>query len=249
MTTKQDHSVLTQLLQELSWEGRNIKAYREGGRGFENVLTAEALQAIDFLPRLQFLGNILRGAHAGDTGRTILADEAEHCEIELLPGNFYLRPGRKSHSEGVAVQPDGIIKSPSVLCVIEAKRIKSNHFSADQLAREYFLVTRDCGNRRPLLLLILSKPPPCSWQAMAAMALLTPFGYALPKCTIKPTSIHRPWSNLSAGIKENFAWITWGEMADIVKEQTKTFENQPGSIEKCVTRLSAAFLDAVRRHG
>ena len=44
-------SVLGRLLEELSWAGNTIRNYREGGRGYENVLTAEALQGLDFLPR------------------------------------------------------------------------------------------------------------------------------------------------------------------------------------------------------
>ena len=40
------------LLQEISWE-RAI-SYRAGGKGRENVLTAEVLMALDFLPRTHF---------------------------------------------------------------------------------------------------------------------------------------------------------------------------------------------------
>ncbi|MBD2648195.1 hypothetical protein H6G92_18560, partial [Nostoc foliaceum FACHB-393] len=43
--------VIGRLLQELSWVGSTIKEYRDGGRGFENVLTAEVFLALDFLPR------------------------------------------------------------------------------------------------------------------------------------------------------------------------------------------------------
>lgn len=44
-------STLGRLLQELSWVGSNIRAYRNGGLGFENVLTAEVLTVLDYLPR------------------------------------------------------------------------------------------------------------------------------------------------------------------------------------------------------
>lgn len=41
-------SVVGRLLAEISWE--RATAYREGGRGRENVLVAEVLMALDFLP-------------------------------------------------------------------------------------------------------------------------------------------------------------------------------------------------------
>ena len=49
-------SVLGRLLMELSWVGCNIRDVRNGGLGLENVLTAEALTALDFLPRTDFPG-------------------------------------------------------------------------------------------------------------------------------------------------------------------------------------------------
>lgn len=36
-------SVLGRLLEEISWEGSRVREYRDGGRGRENVLTAEVL--------------------------------------------------------------------------------------------------------------------------------------------------------------------------------------------------------------
>jgi hypothetical protein len=57
--TSNNPRVLGRLLEELSWVGNTIKDYREGGRGFENVLTAEVLQSLDFLPRQSFLGSIV----------------------------------------------------------------------------------------------------------------------------------------------------------------------------------------------
>jgi hypothetical protein len=55
ITTKVRDSVLGRLLMELSWVGCNIRDVRDGGLGLENVLTAEALTPLDFLPRTDFL--------------------------------------------------------------------------------------------------------------------------------------------------------------------------------------------------
>jgi hypothetical protein len=49
------HSFIGRLLEEISWQGAQIKGYRGGGVGFENVLTIEIFQALDFLPPLSFL--------------------------------------------------------------------------------------------------------------------------------------------------------------------------------------------------
>jgi len=61
-------TTINRLLAEVSWEGSKIANYKvgkahEGGRGFENVLTAEVFNALDFLPREHFLGSILASAH------------------------------------------------------------------------------------------------------------------------------------------------------------------------------------------
>jgi len=57
----EDSTVLGRLLEELSWEAHDrIKtAYCAGGRGLENVLAAEVLMPLDFLPRNHFLGEVL----------------------------------------------------------------------------------------------------------------------------------------------------------------------------------------------
>lgn len=68
-TNNKPVSVIGRLLEELSWVGSTIKAYRHGGRGYENVLTAEALQALDFLPRGQFLGEVLQQCTGADAAR------------------------------------------------------------------------------------------------------------------------------------------------------------------------------------
>jgi hypothetical protein len=78
-------SVVGRLLEELSWVGATIRNYRNGGRGYENVLTAEALQALDFLPRGAFLGAVLDVAHGADTARAKLISEIEEAKFTLLP--------------------------------------------------------------------------------------------------------------------------------------------------------------------
>jgi len=153
-------SVMARLLEELSWMGPKIRDYRNGGRGYENVLTAETLQALDFLPRKAFLGAVLDIAHGADTARTKLISEIEEAKVTLLPGNQSLIPSGGQHQTQMSVQPDGIIKSANTYTILEAKRICRSSFQPEQLSREYVLALRDAGPRTPILLLILGTFPP-----------------------------------------------------------------------------------------
>ena len=139
MTKLQPHnaSVVGRLLEELSWVGVTIRNYRNGGRGYENVLTAEALQALDFLPRASFLGAVLGAAHGADLARAKLISEIEEATFTLLPGNRALIPSGDRHQTQMPVQPDGIMESLNTYTILEAKRIRSSSFQPEQLAREY----------------------------------------------------------------------------------------------------------------
>lgn len=61
-------SVIGRLLEEISWEGATVRKYRAGGRGLENVLTAEVLLPLSYLPRTAFLGPVLRTARGYGPG-------------------------------------------------------------------------------------------------------------------------------------------------------------------------------------
>jgi hypothetical protein len=60
--TPANASVIGRLLEEISWEGRRVRNYRSGGRGMENVLTAEVMLGLYYLPRRPFLGEVIRSA-------------------------------------------------------------------------------------------------------------------------------------------------------------------------------------------
>jgi len=241
-------SVLTRLLEELSWVGQKIKDYREGGLGFENVLTAEALQALDFLPRDHFLGHVFRASHGSCHALALLAEQVENCEIELLPGNYYLRPDKNTHATKMGVQPDGIIESPSVCCLLEAKRIKRSHFGVKQLAREYFLVTRDCKEKLPLLFLVLSEPPPVVVTGHGRLAIDEAIRLSLAS-VYKESEWHpHTLDELDSAISDCVAWTTWQEIANVVSKQAKAFASESDSNMRCVQRLATAFTSAVARH-
>lgn len=51
---------ITIILSDISWGDRLVsKKYRNGGQGLEIVLTTEALQALQYLPRHPFLHTVL----------------------------------------------------------------------------------------------------------------------------------------------------------------------------------------------
>lgn len=91
---------LSRLLEEISWEGRSVVKYRDGGRGKENVLTAEVLTALDYLPRSAYLGAVLRHAHGAPAAVARAAGEAEEAEIVFLPEEFALTPWPRSVAIG-----------------------------------------------------------------------------------------------------------------------------------------------------
>lgn len=163
-------SVLGRLLQELSWVGANIRDFHDGGLGFENVLTAEALTALDFLPRTDFLGAVLQAAHGAVAARSKAVAEIEQAEVTLFPDQLVLRPNAPTN-QTLVVQPDGSVISPGSYVMLEAKRIRTSAFQPEQLAREYVALMREARGRSPLLLLILGSEPPVPVRGHGRMGI------------------------------------------------------------------------------
>ena len=232
------------MLKELSWEGKSIGKYREGGHGRENVLTAEVLQALDFLPRANFLGEVVRSAHGTGHSLKLLEEQVESCQIELLPGNYYLLP---NETAGKAVQPDAIIESPDVCCLLEAKRIKRGQFAVNQLAREYFLVTRDCKGKVPLLFLVLPEPPPVPVAYHGRLDIADAIRLRLDEVYREAEGHPRTMTELDSSISETVAWTTWREITAIVSKQAGAFTAESVSVVQCVRRLAGAITSAVTR--
>ncbi|WP_426766128.1 hypothetical protein ACP3TD_06095 [Pseudarthrobacter sp. 1G09] len=99
-------SIVGKLLEENSWE--KAKYYRNGGQGRENVLTAEVLVGLDFLPRNHFLGAVIRAAHGADAARQRLANEVEDLQMQFLPGDFII--GSDNRKTRLVVQPDAVLR-------------------------------------------------------------------------------------------------------------------------------------------
>lgn len=174
-----DHkpSVISRLLDEVSWEGSNVKRYRDGGRGMENPLTAEVFQGLSNLPRDLFLGEVLRCAHGADQTRLAAANEAEHADLDVLPGSLLLP------ALNIDVQPDVWVTGPSVQLLVEAKGFrKGATFNVGQLPRELLCLQAHSGNRTPLLLLVLTTPHPSGSPAVAATRSMLVLPWVLSPC-------------------------------------------------------------------
>ncbi len=241
-----NRSVIGRLLEELSWVGSTIRDYRQGGRGYENVLTAEVLLALDFLPRRAFFGRVIEGAVGATEARQSFLATIEEAAFTLLPGNHEL-------SKTVSVQPDGIIESPSSFALVEAKRIKSSAFQSEQLAREYLLLLRDSARKTvppktPLFLLILGQPPPVRVKGNGRMEIKQALSRDL-------RAVHKKSDALGFGIERAeelvdkvVCWTTWDRIAQAIRAAQLEFKVDDASLKGTVDRLAASALAAIEWH-
>ncbi|MBD2033861.1 hypothetical protein H6F76_02180 [Leptolyngbya sp. FACHB-321] len=244
--------VLGRLLEEVSWVGSKIRNYHQGGRGFENVLTAEVFQALDFLPRKQFLGAVIEASHGAEKVRMLLRQEIEQSEFRLLPGveNSYLIPSAGSHQTKLSVQPDGIIQSPSCYGILEAKRIQSSSFQAEQLAREFVLVMRDAQHRhrQPLLWLVLGSAPPVRVKGHGRLLPKDAILHYLDLVLARAENHNLVQSTLIEQIDEVVCWTTWEAIAEVVRVQAENMTLSEPSLRGCIHRLTESIKQSVAWH-
>ena len=230
-------SAIRRLLDEISWEGNAVK-YRDGGLGRENVLTAEVLQALDFLPRDAFLGQVLRNAHGADAAREQVASDVENQVVDVLVGDLELPELQ------VRAQPDALLTSDRSYVFVEAKRIKTSAFQEEQLARELLLTAQHAAGRQPLLLLVLGAPPPVRVRGQGVLGIAdavslgaTKIGERLGTTVAMPDPVTM------------VAWTTWAEVADAVGRAADAYECPDRSALQAIRRLAASVGDAVHAHG
>ncbi len=241
-------SALGRLLEELSWVGATIRDYRNGGRGYENVLTAEALQGLCFLPRKQFFGSVIARAHGAESARQQLVSEIEDARFLLLPGNHYLIPGGDTHQTKLPVQPDGLIESPSIYGILEAKRIRSSSFQSEQLAREYVLALRDAEQRTPLMLLVLGQEPPVKVAKHGKLSIEHAISLHLESVLSRAGGYSESAVHALAKVGDVVCWITWQEISAIVDSQFAAFECADPSVRASIARLAESVTSAIAWH-
>jgi len=236
------------LLQEISWSGRSIREYRNGGLGYENVLTAEALQGLDFLPRSAFLGAVIKAAQGASAARYQLVEDAEHAEFTLLPGDKYLETSTGSSQRRITVQPDGLIDSPRCFTVVEAKRIRRGSFQPEQLAREFVLTIRGTEGKTPLLLLILGAEPPVPVQRQGRMSIEQAIGAHI-ESVLQRIGWHEYTKEaLLNKVPNVVAWITWQKLSTVIESQLATLCPVEPSIRASITRLANSVTSSIARH-
>jgi hypothetical protein len=242
-------SVVGRLLGELSYSGAKIRDYRSGGRGFENVLTAEAFQGIDFLPRKAFLGAILARAIGASVARERLISEVEEATLTLLPGDQYLIPGEGSNKPKLAVQPDALIQSPGTYVVVEAKRIRPSSFQPMQLAREYVLTLRDSAERLPILLLVLGTDPPVKVSRHGLHSIKSAIELHIDSVLSRATQHSIGIEDAMSKIDDVVCWITWQQISKTIETQLAVEQFWDPSVHASVTRLVNSVTRAITWHG
>lgn len=241
-------SAIGRLLQELSWTGKNINAYRNGGRGYENILTVETFQGIDFLPRQPFMYEIIRSASGAESGRQALLNEVEQTEIVLMPGNCYLAPSGSHHQSKLPVQPDALILSPSVHVLVEAKRIKSSSFQPKQLAREFALLLRDADGKLPLMLLVLSKPPPVRVQGEGRQHVRDSIERHLQEVLEQADKLPFSFEEAIARVDQSVCWITWQQIQAVVENELAKYKAGGPSEASSISRTARSVIQSIVWH-
>lgn len=230
-------SAIRRLLQEISWEG-NASKYHDGGLGKENVLTAEVLQALDYLPRETFLAGVLRAAHGADVAREDAAADAEDLAFDILPGDLALE------APPIRCQPDALLESSKTFVFVEAKRIRTSAFQPEQLARELLITEHHAAQKRALLLLILGSPPPVHVRGQGRLDL----GEAVDlgaRLISERTGVLTSIDNAEAKV----AFVTWAEIAEVISNLAANYGGEDLSATRGIRRIAKSAVDAVAAHG
>lgn len=237
-------SIVGRLLEEISWE--RATSYREGGRGRENVLSAEVLLALNFLPREHFLGAVLRSAHGAQEARTLLVAEIEDASMDFLPGDLALSRGIAASSKR-HIQPDALLTSPGVFMLVEAKRIRTSAFQLHQLAREYVAVMANADDRIPVIFLLGVKPP-FSVRGNGKMSIEAAVASQLESVLAETNNDQLNLQDLLSRVHEVFCWISWPEIDSIISQQTASFTSGDASVHRSIRRLAGSINAAIVWH-
>lgn len=220
-----------------------MNRYRDGGRGMENALTAEVFQGLSNLPRDLFLGEILRCAHGAEQIRFSAASEVEHVDLDVLPGSLLLP------ALDMDVQPDVWVTGSSVQVLVEAKGFKRGAaFNVEQLPRELLCLQAHSGDRAPLLLLILTAPPPIRLAGRGRHEVEAGVAVGLESLCARAGMSAADYEGLLASIPSCVAWITWSEIHTIVMRQKSALSDLPSSIAASLHRIADGVAQAIEWH-
>ncbi|XAS74023.1 hypothetical protein VUN82_09405 [Micrococcaceae bacterium Sec5.1] len=235
-------SVIGRLVDELSWEGRKIRRLRNGGRGDENVLTAEALLLLSYLPREAFLGGVLAAAHGADQVRSRIGAGSEEATLQMFPTEI------KIPDTSIGVQADAAIWQEHSTVLVEAKGPRAGaQFQKTQLAREFLALMAD-PKEHNLLLVILGSPPPVRIQSSGRVGLNDGVAVGLEELCALSGRPAEDYERLRQLIPETVSWITWQEIRDVVAATAADFNCPDPSVSNTVQRLAGDFVKTIDWH-
>jgi hypothetical protein len=176
----------------------------------------------------------------------VLIDEIEEAEIHFLPGDMTLAPNRTGNDQ-LVVQPDALISSPSMLVLVEAKRVRASSFQPEQLAREYVATMAHTGTRTPLILLLGAKPPVLV-RGRGRMTLEDAISSELESVLRRANNEQLALERLVERIHDVFCWITWSELSAVIASQTAGFSTTDPSVNASVQRLANSICSSIAWH-
>lgn len=234
--------MIGRLVDELSWAGSSIRRLRNGGRGDENVLTAEVMLLLSLLPRTAFLGGVLAAAHGAEKTRALLDASLEQATVQMFPDEITI-PGT-----GVGVQPDAAIWTDDAVVLIEAKGTRTAaQFQKTQLAREY-LALMTHPREHKLLLIIMGSPPPVRIQSAGRVDLFEGVTIGLEELCSAAALPAADVTHLHQAIPETVCWITWQEIGSTVAEAAATYPCIDTSLASTLRRLAEGVTEAIDWH-
>jgi hypothetical protein len=187
---------------------------------------------------------VIGSAHGSARTCALLKEQAEDAEFFPLPGDTWLEVASIPKTN---VQPDLIVKTLSVYCVVEAKRLRQSSFQPFQLAREFLLAHKakdKTPQQLPLLFLVLSKPPPVLVHGKGRHSLQDAVATGLRDLIPQPEGV----SAWQEKIDETVSWITWHEIDQIVRQNLSAIDVEDASMRASMKRLVASISDSIKRH-
>lgn len=246
-------SPLTRVLSGVSWEGRKVNSkYRDGGRGIEEVLTAEVFQALEFLPRYPFIEEVAKHITrlGEDQSPFIKLDELESAKFEVSPGGgLSLRPSAETHQQRIEVQFDALITTNRSNIYVEAKRIGRSSFQEEQLARTFLIALRESNKRLGKVLLILADPPPVLIKKQGRKSIEDGILHNLDSVYLKTEGITRTLEEVQSKISSTVAYITWQDISRAIEAAYVRYRNNDSSTAAAVERICQSLIQSIHWHG
>ena len=107
------------------------------------------------------------------------------------------------------MQPDAILESPGVYCLVEAKGFKAGGFQREQLARELIVALQEARGRRPLVLLVLPTAPPVLVRRYGRHSIREAVLEGLPSVLERIGEPATRVEEFSSQVDSVIAYVTW----------------------------------------